>query len=498
MILVALPYLTMGGAEASVSQICRQLRARGFRIFLITTQPVRADQGDTSAWFADSVEEIYHLPRTEPLGTWPVGAWAEFVRALIRREQINILWQVGSSFIYSLLPQLRAWFPDLAVVDLLFNPEGHTENHLRYARFIDHTVVEHDGMRAWLKEHGAAGAKISTIANAIDVDSFSPRPRRDWRTRQARAPNDGTFVVAFLGRLSEEKAPDVFLRIAAELAGDSRMEFLVCGTGPLELALRDQARRAGRDSRVHFLGRVSTQELLPCCDVVVVCSRLDGRPNIVLESLAMGIPVVASRVGGIPDLLPAGCEGAICEAGDVAGFARAIRELANQPERWQSYSAAARKHAEEHFSIAEVGAAYANIFDRLRSRRRRFRTLRRLPGMAAALAQAMRTPPKNAYLLWRLYRSSSWKDVLRHFDRAYYASMNPAVRKWGVPALLHYVFWGSPKGRDPSPQFHTYAYLSANPDVARLGLNPLLHYVAFGREEGRRGGPVEDSPAQTC
>jgi hypothetical protein len=295
--------------------------------------------------------------------------------------------------------------------------------------------------------------------------------------------------VAFLGRLSEEKGPDVFLEIAAELAGDSRMEFLMCGTGPMEASLRELARTKGLEARVPFLGRVSTQETLPCCDMVVVCSRLDGRPNVVLESLAMGIPVVASRVGGIPDLLPPGSEGALCEAGDVDGFARAIRRLADDESAWKEYSAAARRHAEEHFSIAEVGSAYSKLFDGLRSLRRGSGTLRRAPGRIAAVVDAMRTPPRNAFLMWRLYRSSAWSEVLQHFDRTYYRRMNPGVR---MPALLHYALWGFRKGRDPSPRFHTYSYLSANPDVARLGLNPLLHYVAFGREEGRRGGPVEE------
>jgi len=493
-ILIAMPYLTMGGAEASVSQICRQLRAHGIRIFLITTQAVQEDQGDTSAWFADSVEEICHLPR----GVDPVNSWPEFLRALIRREQVDLLWQVGSTFVYSLLPQLRAWFPELAVVDLLFNPEGHTQDHLRYARFIDHVVVEHEGMRSWLREHGVPAAKLSIIANAIDVDRYSPQPRLDWRTNAPRTTADGRFVVAFLGRLSDEKGPDIFVEIVAELREDRRMEFLLCGTGPLEASLRNLARKKGLEEYVHFLGRVSTHDVLPCCDAVVVCSRLDGRPNIVLESLAMGIPVVASRVGGIPDLLPPEYAAALCEPGDVTAFARAIRALADDEQLRKNYSAAARKHAEQHFSIAQVGTAYASLFERLRSQRRRFRALRRVPGLAASAMQAVKTPPKNAYLMWRLYRSSAWSDVLRHFDRAYYARENPAVRRWGVPALLHYVFWGSQQGRDPSPQFHTYSYLSANPDVARLGLNPLLHYVAFGREEGRKGGPAEAAPAQRC
>jgi glycosyltransferase involved in cell wall biosynthesis len=498
-ILLAMPYLTMGGAEASVSRICRQLRQCGCRIFLVTTERAEESQGNTKGWFEPVTEEIHDLPELLP----DTSLWPDCLFSLMRRAAVDVLWQVGASYVYSLLPQIRRRFPEIVAVDLLFNPIGHTEKHLLYGKFIDQAVVEHEGMRAWLLERGVRGEKITIIPNGIDLKEYSPRPPVDWRTRQPRIPGGGGFVAAFIGRLSEEKGPDLFLEIAAALATDSGMEFLVCGTGPMEPALKDLVRRKGLNERVHFLGPVSTREYLPCCDAVIVSSRQDGRPNIVMESLAMGIPVIASRVGGIPAMLPEGLGGVTCEPDDVASFVRAIRSVAGGREQWGRHSTSARKHAETHFSAAAAGAGYALLFTQLRRQRERFLAFRRVGAAVRRFSDALtgrrlwkavRATPKNLLLACRLWHTGTWKDLTVHFDSSYYAGANPVLKIRGL-ALLHYLFWGFLQGRDPSPRFQTRGYLSANPDVARSGVNPLLHYVAFGRTERRDVRPASRGAA---
>ena len=290
-----MPFLTVGGAEAVTSQLCKQLKALGFRLLVITTVPAIEGQGDTTAWFQDGASGIYHLP-----GFLDTSLWTAFVCYLIQQHSVGVVWQVGSSFTYDLLPLLRQVFPSLAIVDLLFNPVGHTANYLKYSYLIDHVITEDAGMKEWLLQHGESEENVSVIPNGVDVNWYSPQPGLDWKTRALRLDNDGRFVVGFIGRLSEEKGPDLFLEIASLLGGRAGMEFVVYGGGPMETALRRRASQPDLNGRVHLLGFVSGREGHLCCDVVVVCSRLDGRPNVVMESLAMGIPVIASRVGGIP------------------------------------------------------------------------------------------------------------------------------------------------------------------------------------------------------
>ena len=503
-----MPFLTVGGAEAVTSQLCKQLKALGFRLLVITTVPAIEGQGDTTAWFEEGAFGIYHLP-----GFLDTSVWTAFVCYLIQQHSVGVLWQVGSSFTYDLLPLLRQVFPSLAIVDLLFNPVGHTANYLKYSYLIDHVITEDAGMKEWLLQHGESEENVSVIPNGVDLDWYSPQPRLDWKTRAPRLDNDGRFVVGFIGRLSEEKGPDLFLEIASLLGRRAGMEFIVYGGGPMEAALRRRASEPDLNGRVHLLGFVSGREGHLCCDVVVVCSRLDGRPNVVMESLAMGIPVIASRVGGIPAMMPEGDGGCLVEAGDVTGFAAAIARLADNPQLYCRLSEAGRRRALTHFSLADGARRFADVFMRLEKRRLPLK--RPIAPQAVAAAVGLATPRRstrqglaafttlrravsivrNALLLWRIKRRTSLSEALiEYFDSRYYLNNYPDVARSGTTPLIHYVFFGFREGRDPSALFSTNRYLASNPDVARAGVNPLLHYLLAGRSEGRQGGAMNVPP----
>jgi hypothetical protein len=258
---------------------------------------------------------------------------------------------------------------------------------------------------------------------------------------------------------------------------------------------------------------VSTRDFLPCCDVVVVCSRLDGRPNILMESMSMGIPVVASAVGGIPEMMPPEDRDLLCEPAKAEAFAVAVRLLVSDPLRYQRAAQTARIHAEEHFSMREGGRAYARIFDDLRCRRQVLdrhstpemiasamgynaspvRAQRRLPSSPLWRAYSPLGWPehcRNALLLWQLYRNGQEEKLLEHFDAGYYTRQFPQDKNWKISPLLHYLFLGFRQGRDPSPGFDTSYYVASYSDVRRSGVNPLLHFVIWGEKEGR--SPMQD------
>src|ERR1035437_2860410 len=153
-----MPYLTMGGAEAVVSQISRYLATQGFRLFIITTVPPMEAQGDTTPWFEQSAAGIYHLPRFLEVSQWPA-----FIGHLLEQHRIQVIWQIGSSYLYDLLPRIRQLFPAVAIADLLFNPAGHGANHLKYRQVIDQAIVEYEGMRTWLVENDQTN--VSVIPN---------------------------------------------------------------------------------------------------------------------------------------------------------------------------------------------------------------------------------------------------------------------------------------------------------------------------------------------
>ena len=506
-ILIAEPFLTMGGAERAVAGLSRELTRRGFRVFLVTTEAAPQGLGETSAWFLGNVAGLYHLPQFVAPNLRPV-----FLSYLIHVHSIQALLQVGSPSVYGWLPRLKELFGELAVVDLLFNPVGHVGSYSKNRGLIDHVVVEHEGMAAWLVQHGERRAKISVIPNAVDINRFSPQPPRDWRTGGPR--QEGVFVVGLFGRLSEEKAPDTFVRIAAGFKNRPAFQFLICGTGPMEASLHSLCEKLGLQETVHFLGFVDTCEYLPCCHATVTCSRLDGRPNVILESLAMGVPVVASRVGGIPEMAPEGHGARLCEPDDVRGFCDAIERLASDRDGYLRLASACRPWAEAQYSLADAAGQYANLFNSLTGAHPRpARSAEDEAAIAAAMLPASRQyqPLPGGLLRASLHiirHALSWShmpgtlrtvwlyamlqrdrtaahEFAEFFEADHYALYYADVKAARISPVWHYLLMGFREGCNPSPQFDTDYYLGTYPDVAATGLNPLVHYFKWGRAEGR-------------
>jgi glycosyltransferase involved in cell wall biosynthesis len=355
-ILLAMPFLTIGGAEASMRRICAHLSRLEFRFVVVTTVAAGPEHGDSTAWFENCTSEIFHLPQFLGESRWP-----DFLDYLIESRRIRLLWQVGSTYTYDQLPRIKQRFAELRVLDLLFNPVGHGASFLKYNCFIDHVVAEHRGMEEWLLGNGWSGEKITVIPNGIDLELFQPATNSCGRGAEGPAKRDETkFVVGFFGRLSEEKGPDVFIEIATQLRDREDIEFAIAGGGPLEEKIRKSI--AGRLlHNVRFLGFVDAREYLPCCDVLVVCSRLDGRPNAVMEAQAMGVPVIASRVGGLPEMVAEGRTGLLVDSEDVQGFVRAIMDLSGDRGRCEQMRQSARSWAEQHFSLRDSIDHYARL-----------------------------------------------------------------------------------------------------------------------------------------
>ena len=182
-----------------------------------------------------------------------------------------------------------------------------------------------DALREGMISHGIPAQHISTIPNGVDGALFFIRDKQKLRT-ELGLPSDRKIVV-YVGRLSEEKGLLTLVEAAARLRNQHR-DFLVClvGDGPLMSDLRARVESLGLLENVRFVGQQDHNAVaswLGACDVFCLPSLREGCPNVVIEALASGRPVVASRVGGIPDMV--GPEtGILVEAKDVDGFVNAL------------------------------------------------------------------------------------------------------------------------------------------------------------------------------
>jgi glycosyltransferase involved in cell wall biosynthesis len=173
-------------------------------------------------------------------------------------------------------------------------------------------------------------------------------------------PADGP-IVGWVGRLSREKAPDVFLDALGVLgAGAPGAAFI--GDGPLAVQLRQRAEALGLHERVRWCGRVDgAAALIPAFDAFVLSSRTEGTPIALLEAMAAGVPVIATTVGGVPDVVSE-TEALLVAAEDVAGLARAIHGTLADPGRAAGRAAAARVRLDREFALGPWLDKYERIY----------------------------------------------------------------------------------------------------------------------------------------
>jgi teichuronic acid biosynthesis glycosyltransferase TuaC len=182
-----------------------------------------------------------------------------------------------------------------------------------------------EALRERMVAEGIPPDRISTTPNGVDADLFFVRDRLKSR-QELGLPADGSLIV-YVGRLSEEKGLPTLIEAAGRLCRKGR-EFRLClvGEGPLMATLQARIAELGVKESIRFVGREDHHRIavwLGACNVLCLPSLREGCPNVVLESLSSGRPVVASRVGAIPDLVSAGT-GILVDAQDAEQLATAL------------------------------------------------------------------------------------------------------------------------------------------------------------------------------
>jgi len=196
------------------------------------------------------------------------------------------------------------------------------------------------------------------IPNAIDVES-APRARLD---------GDPPRIVT-VGRLARPKDPLTLVRALVGV-GQRRFALAFIGDGPERQILQEEVHTLGLGGMVELLGeRRDVPELLARADVFVLSSRSEGAPLSILEAMAAGLPVVASDVGGVGELVVDGETGLLVPHGDAAGLARALARVLDDRALRARLGAAGRARARERFGLAALRDAHVEVYTRELSRR---------------------------------------------------------------------------------------------------------------------------------
>lgn len=188
--------------------------------------------------------------------------------------------------------------------------------------------------------------RLSCEPNGVDTRRFHPAQRPAKGLRAALGLDASAPLVGFVGRLSPEKGPDVFLRAAARVVQDAPMpaHFVMVGEGPMQAALAADCLRLGLGARLHLAGRhPDMPALYRELDLLVCSSHSEAMPLAVMEALATGLPVVATRVGGLPEIVQHGRTGWLVSPRDIEDLAARIAQLLRDGALRRRMGAAARE-----------------------------------------------------------------------------------------------------------------------------------------------------------
>lgn len=289
----------------------------------------------------------------------------------LRHNRFDIICTACS--IAGLSGRVAGWLARVPVRIMVLHVYASHDQQPRFQRMVFHAIeklldplttryvaVSEAGRAFGVENRLMAPEKIRVIANA--VETHAPDASKAQARAELGLEPDG-LVVGTLSRCEPQKGLSFLLQAAAMIRKTQpRAQFLVAGDGPLLESLRAEASGLGLGDTVRLVGWQSTAQVLLATDVFCLSSLWEQAPMSLLEAMSVGLPVVATRVGGVPEMVDDGHTGLLVEPQDPVGLADALnRLLADGPLRG-SMGQAARQRAETDFAIDKMVGRYGDLF----------------------------------------------------------------------------------------------------------------------------------------
>ncbi len=281
------------------------------------------------------------------------------VAKLIRERQVQIVH--SHDYLSDVITRLMAPWLGVATMSTV---HGWIENHARSRMYIkasqwalrglDHVVAVSEETRNRVLRAGISESRLSVIHNAIVAADYRRPNFEAGAFRRSVGLAADAIVIGNVGRLSPEKGQEIFLRAAARLTAEQpRLRLVLAGDGPDEPALRALATALGIADRVIFAGHLAdVRPLYRDLDALALTSFTEGFPNVVLEALCMDVPVLATDVGGVREIITDGDTGVLVPAGNTGQIEAALRRLIGDWAGAAALAARGKARVLEQFEFA--------------------------------------------------------------------------------------------------------------------------------------------------
>lgn len=360
--------LGVGGAEVLAARLARRL-AGSFRFQFVCLD----DLGTLGRELRDEGFPVWVLGR-RPGVDWRCS-WQ--LANLLRRERVDVVHaHQYTPFFYAITARLLCRRPSI-----LFMEHGRSfPDYPRPKRMVvnrlllerrDRVVGVGEAVRqALIHNEGIPPQKVAVVYNGIDLSAYSNGSDRDTVRREIGVGDRDLVIlqVARLDPLKDHATAVHTLEYLVRRRPDARL--VLVGEGPLLSKVQQLVAECNLSANVHFLGlRKDVGRLLSAADLFLLTSVTEGIPLAVIEAMAAGLPVVATRVGGTGEVVADGQTGLLAPAGDPEGLARSILRIAEDPALASQMGRRGRERAWAVFSEDQMLASYADLYREMRSTR---------------------------------------------------------------------------------------------------------------------------------
>jgi N-acetyl-alpha-D-glucosaminyl L-malate synthase BshA len=367
-------YPTYGGSGVVATELGIELASRGHEIHFITySPPFRLTGREANIHYHEVSVSNYPLFEYPPYDLALATRMAE-VAEFHNLDLLHVHYAIPHSVSALLARQmLAARGRHLPFITTLHGTDitlvGLDRSYLPITRF---GIDESDGvtaissyLRDQTRENLDITRDIEVIRNFVNCDFYQRDGGLVAQQRPRYAKPDERLLVHLSNFRPVKRVLDV-IEIFARVARAIPSRLLLIGDGPDRSAAEFLTMRLGISDRVDFVGKQeNVNELLGLSDLMLMPSEMESFGLAALEAMACRVPAVATRVGGVPELIDSGVNGILCEVGDVEGMASAAISILSDPDKLQSFSNAARRTAQDHFCASRIIPLYERYYERI-------------------------------------------------------------------------------------------------------------------------------------
>ncbi len=362
-------YPTYGGSGAMATELGIMLADRGHEVHFISyAQPFRLDRFRERVFFHEVEMEQYPLFEHPPYSL----ALAVAIHETAVKRELDLV-----HVHYAIPHATSAWISremmlpgrELPIVTTLhgtditlvgLHPSFHSITRFSILRSQGLTAVSEYLRDETVRDFGVPRERIRVIPNFVDTERYerSREPCHRWTL----APGGEKIVMHVSNFRAVKRVTDV-VEVFARLARTVRARLIMIGDGPDRPRALERIEELGLEDRVLFLGKhVAVDELLRCCDLFLLPSESESFGLAALEAMACGSPVVASRSGGLAEVVADGVSGHLLPVGDVDAMGDAAVAILSDQATWRGMSAAAREIAVTRFSAERIVPVYEAFY----------------------------------------------------------------------------------------------------------------------------------------